>query len=206
VPTRTYEHHVRRLLDAFELEAEVSQRSLAKQLGVALGLTNLLVKHLVGKGWVRANRIRPNRMRYLLTPAGILEKTRMSRAYFENSLQFYREARDRIRQRFSTLSANWPTDGAPSAPKRIVFYGAGEVAEIGFVCLVETDLQLIGVVDSDRTKPFFGLTVSSREDIEGLAVNGQPFDVVVVMSFGNPDALRHDVLGLRLPVDRVFWL
>jgi DNA-binding MarR family transcriptional regulator len=200
-----HEHHVRRILDAFELKDDVSQRSLAKELGVALGLTNLLVKRLVRKGWVRVIRIRPNRVRYFITPAGIIEKTRMSRAYLESSVQFYRQTRDRIQQEFSTLSTNWPGNGA-APPKRIVFYGAGEVAEIGYICLGETDLQLVGVVDPARTKPFFGMNVSAPEHVDGLAVNGQPFDRLVVMSFGNPDTLRADVLALRVPVDRVYWL
>jgi DNA-binding MarR family transcriptional regulator len=202
----THEHHFRRILDAFESDHGASQRSLARELGIALGLTNLLIKHLVRKGWVRVIHVKPNRVRYLITPAGIAEKSRMSRAYFEASVQFYRQTRDRIQQQFSVLSAGWPDDGTSGAPKRIVFYGAGEVAEIGYICLVETDLQLVGVVDAARTKPFFGLSVCSPEHLDGFALNGQPFGQLVVMSFGNSDALRADVLALRVPLDRVFWL
>ncbi len=201
-----HEHHSRRILDAYESDRGVSQRSLAKELGIALGLTNLLVKRLVRKGWVRVIHIKPNRVGYFITPAGIAEKTRMSRAYFETSVQFYRQTRDRIQQQFFALSTDWPGDGATGLPKRIVFYGAGEVAEIGYICLAETDLQLVGVVDVARTKPFFGLTVRSPEHLDGLALNGQPFDRLVVMSFGNTDALRAEVLSRRVPLDRVFWL
>ena len=87
-----------------------------------------------------------------------------------------------------------------------MFYGAGEVAEIGYVCLAETDLQLVGVADVASTKPFFGLSVCAPERFNGLALNGQPFDRLVVMSFGNPDELRAEILALRVPLDRVFWL
>jgi len=206
VPAPTYEQHVRRILDTFEVEPEVSQRSLAKELGVALGLTNLLVRRLVGQGWVHAKRITPNRVRYFLTPAGLVEKTRMSRAYLEHNVQFYRETRDRIQQQFSALSTDWPANGSPSPAKRVVFYGAGEVAEIGYVCLMETDLQLVGVVDPARTKPFFGMSVAGPANIDGLVLNGQPFDRLVVMSFSNPDTLEADVLALGVPGDRVYWL
>ena len=71
--TPTHEHHSRRILDAFESDQGVSQRSLARQLGIALGPTNLLIKCLVRKGWVRVVHIKPNRVRYLVTPAGIAE-------------------------------------------------------------------------------------------------------------------------------------
>jgi len=209
VPTRpdsAHEHHSRRILDAFESDRGVSQRSLARELGIALGLTNLLVKRLVRKGWVRVIQIKAHRVRYLITPAGIAEKARMSRVYFDSSVQFYRQTRDRIQQQFFVLSTNWPDDGATGLPKRIVFYGAGEVAEIGYICLVETDLQLVGIVDAARTKPFFGLTVCRPEHLDVLALNGQPFNHLVVMSFGNTDALRAEILALRVPIDRVFWL
>jgi len=202
----THEQYSRRILDVVESDRRVSQRSLARELGIALGLTNLLVKRLVRKGWVRVIQIKPNRVRYLITPAGIAEKTRMSRAYFDSSVQFYRQTRDRIQQQFSALSSNWPDDGATGLPKRIVFYGAGEVAEIGYICLVDTDLQLVGVVDAARTKPFFGLTVCPPEHLDGLALNGQPFNQLVVMSFGNTDALQAEALARRVPLDHVLWL
>ncbi len=201
-----HEHHSRRILDAFASDLGVSQRSLARELGIALGLTNLLIKRLVRKGWVRVIHIKPNRVRYLITPAGIAEKSRISRAYFEASVKFYRQTRDRIQQQFSALSTGWPNAGTLGLPKRIVFYGAGEVAEIGYICLVDTDLQLVGVADVAPTKAFFGLSVCSPEHFSGLALKGQPFDRLVVMSFADPVELRVEILALRVPLDRVFWL
>jgi hypothetical protein len=150
----------------------VTQRSLARDLGVALGLTNLLIKRLVRKGWMRVTHISPNRVRYLITPAGIVEKSRMSRDYLEASVQFYREARDRVKQRFLELSTTWPADAA--GPKRIVFFGASEVAEIGYVCLVETDLQLIGVVDAERSGRFFDLPITAPAQLLEQTLDGEP--------------------------------
>src|SRR5450759_1891723 len=49
----------RRILDAVESDHGVLQRSLAKELGIALGLTNLLVRRLVRKGWVPVIRCVP---------------------------------------------------------------------------------------------------------------------------------------------------
>lgn len=204
--TSAHEHYARRILGALEADQNVSQRSLAKELGIALGLTNLLVKRLVTKGWVRIIQIKPNRVRYLLTPAGLAEKTRMSRAYLDSSVQFYRHTRDRILQRFSTLSSTWPGDRINGSSKRIVFYGAGDVAEIGYICLADTDLHLTGVVDKSRTKPFFGMSVCAPHDLGGLVLRGQPFDRLVVMSFGNTEMLQADIDALDVPLARVFWL
>ncbi len=75
-----YEHQI---LNAIDASQSLSQRSLASSLGIALGLTNLLVRRLVRKGWVRVTRIKPNRVGYFLTPAGVAEKTRLSRLYLQ---------------------------------------------------------------------------------------------------------------------------
>ncbi len=205
-PTRTpsHEQHSLKILDAFESNHDVSQRSLASDLGIALGLTNLLVKRLVRKGWVQASNIKPNRVRYLITPTGIVEKARLSREYFDSSLHFYRQTRSRIQSQFAALSSHWPNSG--DASKRIVFYGAGEVAEIGYVCLPETDLELVGVVDRTRSSRFFNLTVMSPADLDGLSLRGEPFGRLVVMSFGSPESLRAEIQALRVPPECVFWL
>lgn len=201
-----HEIHEHRILDHLESGERVTQRALSRELGIALGLTNLLIRRLVSKGWVRMSRVSRSRILYLITPIGIAEKTRMSRAYFESSVKFYREARDRIRQQFATLSSEERSDADPAGSKRIVFYGAHEVAEIGYICLAETDLQLVGVVDAARTKPFFGLSVCSPEELDGLTLDGQPFDRLVVMSFGDTEGVRAEMLRLKVPLDRVFWL
>jgi DNA-binding MarR family transcriptional regulator len=192
------EEHSRRILASFESDHGISQRSLSRELGIALGLTNLLVKRLVRKGWVRIVQIKPNRVKYLITPAGIAEKARMSRAYLESSVEYYKDARDRVQEQFASLSIG--------RSARIVFYGAGEVAEIGYICLGETDLHLVGVVDGARTKPFFGLNICTPGQLDGLVLDGQPFDYLAVMSFGNTETLRDEIQALGVPLDRVFWL
>ena len=176
----------------------VSQRALAQELGVALGLTNLLLRRLARKGWIRIVRVKPNRLLYFITPAGLQEKARMSREYFRRSVTFYAETRDRIRQSFERLSQR--------DVRRIVFFGGGEVAEVGFVCLGETGLTLVAVVDDDRVKPFFGMPVRKAEELSARDVAGQPYDCVAVMSFAEPDATRERLDRLGIPESRIHWL
>lgn len=181
---------------------------------MALGLTNLLVRNLVRKGWVRIHRIQPNRVRYLLTAAGIAEKARMSRQALQNNVRFYAEARDRIAERFAQISSQLSAQprrgacdpGASTQPdKRIVFYGAGEVAEIGYICLPRTDLRLVGVVD-DGVNTFFGVPVYSREKLRSEGVAGTPYESLVVMSFSELDSIRSTLAALKIPAERISWL
>jgi hypothetical protein len=180
----------------------VSQRRLAQRLGMALGLTNLLVRRIVAKGWIKVVHVRPNQVRYLLTPSGLTAKARLTRQYIQSSLTFYAEARERIRERFAALSAELDAAGGT---KRIAFLGAGEIAEIGYVSLQETDLHLVGVIDSARTKPFFGLPVQSPDRVTTLTVDGQAFDRLVVMSFATRKT-RATLDKLDVAPERVFWI
>jgi len=204
------DQYTHRILTEIDADNRVSQRSLSRDMGIALGLTNLIIRRLVQKGCVRIIRINPNRMRYLLTPAGVAEKARMSRAALQNSIRFYVDARDRIRERLTALSRELQGDGDrsddTSAAKRIVFYGAGEVAEVGYVCLQGTDLQLVGVIDDQGRERFFDVPVYDPALLHATDVDGKPFCRLVVMSFGDTDRLRKQLEALAIPPDRVFWI
>ena len=76
------------LLNEVERDSHVTQRSLATKLGVALGLTNLYLKRLAHKGYIKITTIPSNRITYLLTPRGMTEKSRLTYAYMQYSLSY----------------------------------------------------------------------------------------------------------------------
>ena len=196
-----------RLLVELEMDGRASQRALSRDLGIALGLTNLLLRDLVRKGWVRVVHAKSNRASYLLTQAGIAEKARLSRLALQNDVRFYVEARDRIADRLKTLSAQWPVaqDGARRFEKRIVFYGGGGLAEIGYICLNQTDLRLVGVVD-DHGGPFFGVPVFPRDQLRPGDVGGVSYEVVVVTTLAEVDEARKALEVKEIPLERIAWL
>lgn len=199
--------HSREILEQVATRKALSQRSLARDTGIALGLANLLIRRMVRQGWVRMVRVRPNRVAYRITPAGLAERERRSRAHLAGTVAQYVHARDRIAQRFAALSAAWPpaTDG--DAGKRVVFCGAGEAAEIGYVCLQRTDLQLVGVVDDgNRRGDFFGLPVHPYAALTCGRLCDVPFDMLVVMSFGDRRPIRQQLSSVGVPPSRVFWI
>lgn len=185
----------------------MTQRELSRKLGIALGLTNLLVRRVVQKGWVKVTHIKANRVAYLITPAGLAEKARLTQAYFENTIHLYTETRSRIKRRFEDLSLNWPLD-EPGAvtEKRVVFYGAGEVAEIGYIGLKETDLQLVGIVDDQRTGTFFEFPICSPDQLKLGSLGEARFDFLVVMTFRKASKIVDRLAVLNFPLDRVLWL
>lgn len=199
---------VHRILTEIESGRPLSQRLLSRELGTALGLTNLLVRRLVRKGFVKMTRVNSRTVKYLLTPEGLAEKSRITRAYFENTLRLYTDTRAHIQERLDRLSTEWnETDSlhAGNGDKRIVFFGAGEVAEIGYIGLQHTDLQLVGVVDDVR-RLFFGLQVVPPEQLRPCHLNGERFGRLVVMSMRQAENIKRRLDEIGFPEERVFWL
>ncbi|MEP6891972.1 MAG: winged helix-turn-helix transcriptional regulator, partial [Nitrospirota bacterium] len=74
------------LLSELDRNGGATQRTLATKLGVALGLTNLYLKRLTHKGYIRVSTIPRSRIRYLLTPQGLSEKARLTYLHMQHSL------------------------------------------------------------------------------------------------------------------------
>ena len=54
--------------------ASISQRSLARELGIALGLTNAYLRRCIHRGWIKASQAPANRYAYYVTPRGSLKR------------------------------------------------------------------------------------------------------------------------------------
>jgi DNA-binding MarR family transcriptional regulator len=182
----------------------ISQRSLARQSGIALGLAHLLIHRMAERGWVRMVRNGGNRITYRITPAGLAERARRSRAHLESGIRYYVQAREHIAARLTELSHD--ARFRRPASKRVVFFAPNDIAEIGYLCLQRTDLKLVGVVNRHEGTPFFDLVVKSPRALASSRLDGIPFDVLVVITFGARLPVRRDLAALGFPESRVFWI
>lgn len=98
-----------RVLRLIEEQPEISQRELARTLGVSLGKTHYLLKALLDKGLVKANNFRrsDNKLAYayLLTPSGIAAKLDLTRRFLRLKEDEYRAAHDEIERLRQELDA-----------------------------------------------------------------------------------------------------
>jgi DNA-binding MarR family transcriptional regulator len=169
------------LLTEVERDGAVTQRSLASKLGVALGLTNLYLKRLARKGYIKITTIPSHRVRYLLTPQGFAEKSRLTYLYMEYSLSHYRDMRARLREALSQAANN----GA----KRVVIYGTGELAEMAYLSLREMHMTLVGFVDDNQQEAFLSYPVWQPE-----VLSEWEFDAVLLADIER--TVRHrEILG-----------
>ena len=183
------------LLTEVALTPHASQRNLSKRIGVALGLTNLLLRRLAKKGHIKIKGTTRNRLRYLITPKGILEKSRLTYEFIQSSLQLYSRVRRSLSEQFAAL--------AHTDTRRVLLFGTGELAEIAFLTIQEMGLELAGVaVDgAAEHQQFLGQPVRNI-----LHVPLEDYDRIVVTSFSIGDGQTNRLRALGIPAQRMILL
>ncbi len=177
-----------RVLDAVHTNSSVTQRRLAGDLGIALGLTNAYLRRCIGKGWVKVRQAPPNRYLYYLTPKGFAEKSRLTGEYLSASFTFFRNARQQCTEVLGAAAQrHW---------HRIALYGASELAEVASLCEAPS-IQLVGIVDSEaNTEEFAHLRVFA--ELSGAG----PIDAVLLTTLKDPQVVYESLLN-ELPAERI---
>jgi len=172
-----------KILEEVEREKSQSQRDLARELNISLGPVNSFIKRLAKKGFLKISTIPKNRIRYILTPKGAAEKSRLTYLYIQHSYKFYKEARQKLRDLY--------TDFEKIGIRRIVFYGANDLAEIAFVSLQETSLDLVAVVDDEK----IGTRFMKYTVMDPGRLNALVFDKILITSVNSKDAILQKIVG-----------
>ena len=182
-----------RILTEIAERDDVTQRTLAKDLGIALGLTNLYLKRLARKGYIKITTIPSNRMKYLLTPGGIAEKSRLTYEYMSFSLHLYGQTRRRLREALEPLVAE--------NHKRFALYGTGEAAELAYLTLREIGVDPVAVYADGGPAVFLGLPVFRTAELADA-----PVDRVIVASFDVMDPAQPHELRRVVSEEKLIFL
>ncbi len=181
------------LLNELDRDGGATQRILATKLGVALGMTNLYLKRLARKGYIKVTTTPRSRIRYLLTPQGLTEKSRLTYLYMQYSLSYYRDMRTRLKEMMSTFNG---TRG-----QRVVIYGTTELAELAYLSLREMNIDCVGFIDESSRESFLSCPVSSPERIAGWQ-----FDRVLIADLEHAAACEEQLVRSGMPREKVLRL
>jgi DNA-binding MarR family transcriptional regulator len=177
------------LLDAVEHDRAHSQRHLASELGIALGLVNAYLKRCVKKGLVKVRQAPARRYAYYLTPKGFAEKSRLTVEYLSNSFSFFRQAKGDCSDLFRLAKAR--------GVRNVVLIGQSELAEIAALCAMEQGLGIVGLVDENIRGRFMGAPVVGS--IDDMPVS---FDAVMITDVKNARSIS-EALVARMGAERV---
>ncbi|MEM7406125.1 MAG: winged helix-turn-helix transcriptional regulator [Pseudomonadota bacterium] len=181
--------HLLGLLRAIEARSDVTQRGLAGQMGVALGLANSYLKRCVRKGLVKIHQAPANRYLYYLTPKGFAEKSRLTAEYLSFSFSYYRQASESCASAFSyCVDRHW---------RQIALCGASDLAEIACARALEHDVEIKYVFDAGATgKRFLSHPLVSRID------TSEAVDAWLLTDLTDPQA-TNDWLRSKVDAERV---
>ena len=184
-----------RLLTELSAGTATTQRILARQHGLALGLTNGLIRGFVRKGYLKIVTLDRKRLHYLITPEGLGERARLAQEYLEYSLGLYRHLRAFLARALSAI--------AESGRTRVALYGTGEVAEISALILQQAGVTVTGVVD-DAAGP--GATFLRQPVILPDAFDHDAFDWLLIASLKDAAATCSRLVARGVPAEKLVAL
>lgn len=179
-----------RILDAVATDGEKSQRAMAGEAGVALGLANAYLRRCVRKGWIKIREAPARRYLYYVTPTGFTEKARLTAEYLSSSFDMFRAARNECDEIMSACGR--------SDLNRVALVGASDLAEVAALSALGFEIEIVAVVDpkSNQSK-LAGLPVVRSIDEVG------DVDAVIVTDITRPQD-TYDMLARSWSRERLF--
>ena len=133
--------HTLKVLEHIEENPDITQADLAARVGIAIGTANWYLKRLVAKGHVKVKQLQRRRLRYIITPQGIAERSRLAMSYLEVSMRVYRETRSEAQRLLAQVR---------SAGYEIVHLdGNGDLIDICRLTCLEQGLRVRDATDGE---------------------------------------------------------
>jgi DNA-binding MarR family transcriptional regulator len=156
------------VLNSVEQSGDRSQRRIAAELGIALGLVNAYLKRCVKKGLVKVHDAPARRYAYYLTPQGFAEKSRLTVEYLSSSFSFFRQAKADCTRVFQLAREQNFRD--------LVLSGKSDLTEIAILSAVDCGVSIVAIIDQDADEMLF----VGKQVVSGYDRLTVPFDAVVV--------------------------
>ena len=123
------------ILDNIENNPNATQASMASQMNVAIGTVNWHLKRLIDKGFIKIQRSEKRKLKYIITPEGILLRAKLTKDYIQSSFELYRL----VRRRMNTVLERCAENGYSA----IYIEGSGDVEEICKLSCMEKGVKAL---------------------------------------------------------------
>jgi len=182
------------ILEEIDNTHSPSQRYLANKLNISLGLANSFIKRLARKGYVKITTIPRNRVKYILTPQGFAEKTRLTYEFIHYSFSLYKDAIKKVTDLLNDLEKK--------KVKKVVFYGVNDLAEIASISLKTMDIDLVGVVDDSKNgRRFLDFTIRTTAELREME-----FDRIIVTALQSKETVIENLFTIQVPKEKIIML
>jgi len=181
-PTLLYKEFM--ILDLIKKDANITQREISKTIGVAVSMINSYLDSYEKKGLIKRKYLSTKTVEYYVTKKGMERRKLLNIWYLKSSHEFYLSAKDNI-IKFLNQIIN-------KGFKKILLYGAGEVAEIMLQVMNDDNnipLEVLAVIDDDASKQ--NDTIVNKPIIGSEQIKSFVHDGILVSSFKHHDAINN---------------
>lgn len=179
-----------KLLNTVRDDADATQRSIANDLGIALGLTNAYLKRCIKKGLIKVGQAPANRFKYYLTPKGFIEKSRLTAEFLTQSFNLFRYAREETARLYGQCKTNdW---------QKLILIGTSDFSEIAIFGVQDARLD-VAVYDRGNSgmTTFCGVPV-----VTSLSNTAEDFDAAIICDYIDAPSAYKDALNF-FPIERI---
>jgi DNA-binding MarR family transcriptional regulator len=174
------------LLDALSRDSDLTQRDLARRLGISGAVVNQHLRELQERGLIVFEARNGKSYRYVLTLEGERLRDEMVSRCSSEAIHIYTALKRHVRERLDWLRSR--------NISRIVMFGASETCEVVLSALSDMPLKVLALVDNDDAKHgtlFHGYVVSSPLILESVDCQA-----VLITSFGRQTEIREQLAPL----------
>lgn len=176
------------ILDYIEKDANITQRMIGEYLGIAVSMVNVYLDDYEKKGFVRKKYLSSKSVKYYVTKKGIERKKVLNIGFLKETQCIYNLAKENI---YTFLKQIYE-----KGYKRLLLYGAGEVAEI-LLQVIKTDkllpIDVIAVIDDDIEKQ--GKEIINTPIVSLEALSKYDFDGILISSYTNNEVIKEKLIN-----------
>jgi len=145
-----------KIIDEIGKDVNTTQRRISRQIGLSLGMTNIVMKKLIAKGYVKVKGLNRRKVQYILTPRGFAEKVKKTHGYLLRTIDTLKAIKEKIQ--------DTALEYYEKGEKNFTILGKGELADI-----VEISLRDMGKKDLQYSRARTPQEVNSKNSIILLA-------------------------------------
>jgi FlaA1/EpsC-like NDP-sugar epimerase len=184
------------ILDLIEKNKDITQREISKAIGIAVSMVHDYVDSYVKQGFIRRKKYTTKTVEYLITKKGTERRKVLNIWYLKSSHLIYMQAKDNINTFLNQI--------IEKGFKKILLYGAGEVAEI--ILQVMNDdltlpLEVLAIIDDNGSRSgeaFVNLPVISLSDISHFDHDG-----ILISSYTHHEIIFNNLKLIEYPTKQV---
>lgn len=184
------------VMDALEEKDEISQRELARVTGLNLKKVNYCLHKLLEKGHVKFEHVRRNPDKrtylYILTPAGLKAKSKLTYGFLKFTLDFYNQVEGKLKASLLAMTS--------AGIRRIVLFGRSDAARIVVEIAGEMSVHVVGISDAAQCGDDFHGVAAIDLGVE------QDWDGILVTDLGDVDASEQYLREVGVPSEKIWRL